>query len=86
MKTKVNDAPCKATPLSIQLMSGTSATALAGGPVGGAAAPTPLLSYSAPQTNRSATLLFKQAIASSETLQSGTYGKTLTFTMSSTTP
>jgi len=82
----VNGARALATPLTIKLASGTQATALAGGPVGGAAAPTPILSYSAPQTNRTATLFFQQQIAANEVLAAGTYGKTLTFSMSTTTP
>jgi len=82
----VNGARALATPLTIKLSSGTQATALAGGPVGGAAAPTPILSYSAPQTNRTATLFFQQQIAANEVLAAGTYGKTLTFSMSTTTP
>jgi hypothetical protein len=85
----VNGTRALTSPLSIALVPGNSsqqATALAGGPVGGAAAPTPLFSYSAPQTNRTATLLLSQAIASNETLVAGTYSKTLTFTMSTTAP
>lgn len=82
----VNGTRALATPLTILFVSGTQATGLAGGPVGGVAAPTPLLSYSAPQTNRTATLFFQQKIAANEVLASGTYGKTLTFTMSTTAP
>jgi hypothetical protein len=82
----VNGARALATPLNIKLASGTQATALAGGPVGGAAAPTPILSYSAPQTNRTATLFLQQLVSANEVLAAGTYSKTLTFTMSTTTP
>ena len=66
--------------------SSTQATALAGGPVGGAGAPTPLLTWTAPQTNRSATLTVAQSIANTETLVAGTYSKTLTFSVSTTSP
>ncbi|MDA0180180.1 hypothetical protein OJ997_07730 [Solirubrobacter phytolaccae] len=83
----VNGTRALATPLTIKFASGNGATGLAGGPVGGTAAPTPLLSYASPSnTARSATLFFQQKIAANETLQSGTYGKTLVFTMSTTTP
>ena len=48
------------------------------------AAPTPILSFAAPQMNRAATLFFRQPIAANEVLRSGTYSKTLTFVMSTT--
>jgi|GEM_PF-2741731 hypothetical protein len=82
----VNGARALAQPLNVKLASGTQATALAGGPVGGSADPTPILSYSQPQTNRTATLFFQQQIAANEVLAAGSYGKTLTFTMSTTSP
>lgn len=83
----VNGTRSLATPLTIKFASGTGATGLAGGPVGGVAAPTPLLSYASPSnTARNASLFFQQKIAANETLQSGSYGKTLVFTMSTTTP
>jgi sugar phosphate isomerase/epimerase len=46
----------------------------------------PLLSYGAPTTRDRVTLGFQQSIGAAETLLRGTYGKTLTFTLSSTTP
>lgn len=83
----VNGTRALTTPLTIKFASGTGATGLAGGPVGGTAAPTPLLSYASPSnTARTATLFFQQKVAANETLQSGSYGKTLVFTMSTTTP
>ena len=51
-----------------------------------AAAPTQLLTFVAPQTNRATTLTFRQNITAAETLRAGTYGKTLTFTLSTTAP
>jgi hypothetical protein len=36
--------------------------------------------------NDAATLAFRQAIAANEPLLTGTYGKALTFTLSTTTP
>jgi hypothetical protein len=62
---------------------GTSATQA---PVGGSATPTPLLTYSAPISNDAATVTFKQAIGTTDALRTGTYSKTLTFTLSTTAP
>ena len=54
--------------------------------VGSSAAPTPLLSYAAPVSNDEVTLDFKQSIAANDALRTGSYSKTLTFTLSTTTP
>jgi sugar phosphate isomerase/epimerase len=48
--------------------------------------PHPLKSYSGPVTNDAVQVAFRQAISATEGLRAGTYGKTLTFTLSSTTP
>jgi len=58
---------------------------------GGAFAPldgdgVPLLTYSAPVSNDTATISFRQAIAADEPLRTGSYAKTLVFTLSTTTP
>jgi hypothetical protein len=68
--------------------SSTNANALAGpgGNVGGTAAPTSLMTYAAPVTNSALTLTFRQNITATETLRSGSYAKTLTFTLSTTAP
>jgi type 1 glutamine amidotransferase len=55
-------------------------------PVGGSAAPTPLKTWSAPTSNEAATITFKQPIGANDALRTGTYSKTLTFTLSTTTP
>src|SRR3954470_2983541 len=55
-------------------------------PVGGPANPTALLSYSAPVSNDSVTIGFRQPIAANDPLRTGTYSKSLTFTLSTTTP
>ncbi|WP_196807613.1 ThuA domain-containing protein [Candidatus Solirubrobacter pratensis] len=55
-------------------------------PVGGASAPTRLLTYSAPASNDTVALTFRQAIGATDALRTGTYSKTLTFTLSTTTP
>jgi subtilase-type serine protease len=55
-------------------------------PVGGAAAPTPLVTWSAPVSNDERTITFKQAIGANDALRTGSYAKTLTFTLSTTEP
>jgi hypothetical protein len=59
---------------------------VASGTVGGSASPTALLSYDGPVSNDVVTIAFKQSIDAAEALRSGTYGKTLTFTLSTTRP
>jgi len=61
----------------------------AGGPfaaVGGSAAPTLLKSWTAPTSNESVQVSLKQTIGANDALRTGTYSKTLTFTLSTTTP
>jgi hypothetical protein len=50
------------------------------------AAPGTLRTYNAPVSNDAVTLGFEQAIGANEALRTGTYSKTLTFTLSTTTP
>jgi hypothetical protein len=61
-----------------------------GGPdfanVGGSAAPTAVLAYTAPVSNATPNITFKQRINPGDALRTGTYSKTLTFTLSSTNP
>jgi hypothetical protein len=64
----------------------TAANGGAFAPVGGSAAPTSLLTYSGPVSNDSVVVAFKQAIGASDALRTGTYAKTLTFTLSTTNP
>ncbi len=54
--------------------------------VGGSAAPTLLMSWTAPVSNDAPTVTFKQSIGANEPLRTGSYSKTLTFTLSTTTP
>jgi hypothetical protein len=54
--------------------------------VGSTASPLNLLTYSAPISNDAVTLGFSQAIGSGDALRTGTYSKTLTFTLSTTQP
>ena len=55
-------------------------------PVGGSAAPTTLKTWSNPTSNEAVTVAFRQSIAATDALRTGTYSKTLTFTLSTTTP
>jgi uncharacterized protein (TIGR03118 family) len=55
-------------------------------PVGGAAAPTTLLTYAGPISHDAAVINFKQSIGSSDPLRTGNYTKTFTFTLSTTNP
>jgi hypothetical protein len=55
-------------------------------PVGGAASPTSLLSYSGPVSNDSVSIGFRQSIGANDALRTGVYRKTLTFTLSTTQP
>jgi aminopeptidase YwaD len=55
-------------------------------PVGGSASPTSLLTYANPTSNDAVTVGFKQTIGANEPLRTGSYSKTLTFTLSTTAP
>ena len=50
------------------------------------APPLALLTYSAPISNDAVTIGLRQHIGANEALRTGTYSKTLTFTLSTTTP
>ncbi len=54
--------------------------------VGSSASPLNLLSYSGPTSNDAVTLEFSQLVNSTDALRTGTYSKTLTYTLSTTTP
>jgi hypothetical protein len=54
--------------------------------VGGSASPTTLLTYAGPTSNDAVALSFQQAIGASDALRTGNYVKTLTLTLSTTTP
>ncbi len=54
--------------------------------VAGLPLPATVKTYAAPVSNDIATIDFKQPIAANEPLRTGTYAKTLTFTLSTTTP
>jgi hypothetical protein len=54
--------------------------------VGGSANPTTLLTYANPVSNDGVTLNFQQTIGANDALRTGSYSKTLTFTLSTTAP
>jgi hypothetical protein len=54
--------------------------------VGGSASPTTLLNYANPVSNDPVALAFRQHINANDALRTGTYSKTLTFTLSTTEP
>jgi hypothetical protein len=80
----VNGAFALAQPLMVRAANAAGGGAYA--PVGGASSPTTLLSYGGPVSNDAVTLAFRQAIGANEPLRTGSYSKTLTFTLSTTTP
>ena len=55
-------------------------------PVRGTANPTPLLNYTGAVNDSAVTLEFQQHIGVNDALRAGKYSKTLTFTLSTTTP
>src|SRR3954465_4907527 len=54
--------------------------------VGSSASPLNLLTYDGPVSNDAVALEFKQSIGANDALRTGSYSKTLTFTLSTTTP
>jgi hypothetical protein len=52
----------------------------------GANTPLTLLTYNGPVSANAVTIGLKQTIGANESLRTGTYSKTLTFTLSTTTP
>src|SRR3954468_5581966 len=72
-----------ALPSVLQAAGSTAGTYAPGG---GPSAPTTRKTYAGPVSNDPVTVSFKQPIASNDALRTGTYAKTLTFTLSTTTP
>ena len=55
-------------------------------PLSGSGAPLPLLTYAGPVSNDAVALAFRQSIGANEALRTGSYSKTLVFTLSTTNP
>jgi hypothetical protein len=77
----VNGAFALGQPLQVRANSGPLAPLSTAAP-----SPLALLAYTAPATNDAVAIAFRQDIESNEALRTGAYGKTLTFTLSTTTP
>ncbi len=74
-------------PQALQVKGSSAAgAATAYAPVGGSASPTTVLTYAGPTSNDVVNLGFKQTIGATDALRTGTYAKTLTFTLSTTNP
>jgi cytochrome c len=79
----VNGSHTMAQPLQLNATSAAGT----GGPLAPLGAdPLPLLSYGGPVSNDQVTVNLKQAVASTDPLRTGTYSKTLVFTLSTTSP
>jgi predicted amidohydrolase YtcJ len=79
----VNGAFSLAQPLKASAAS-TNGTGSAAGAVSGS--PLTLVTYGGPVSNDAATVALSQDIGANEALRTGSYGKTLTFTLSTTSP
>ena len=80
----VNGAFSLAQPLDVRALGAGDTTEFA--PLNTDGSPLLLKSWGTPVTADPLTLGFRQAIGSTEALRAGTYSKTLTFTLSTTTP
>jgi hypothetical protein len=56
------------------------------GPIGGAATPTTLKTWAGPVSSQPVTVGFRQSIGATEGLRTGTYAKTLVFSLTTTSP
>jgi hypothetical protein len=72
-------------PLQANAVLGTTSSAVYNA-VGGSANPTTLLTWAAPASNDAVTIGFKQPVKANDALRTGTYSKTLTFTLSTQNP
>jgi hypothetical protein len=54
--------------------------------VGGSPLPATVKTYAGPVSNDPVTIAFRQSVGANEPLRTGTYAKTLTFTLSTTAP
>jgi PKD repeat protein len=81
----VNETYALTQPLQVQAGDATHAAGPFG-PVGGTANPLTILSLDSAVSADPITIGIKQSVGASELLRAGTYSKTLTFTLTSTTP
>ena len=85
------NAPGRLVNGAFSLVQPLNAKAASGGGTGSAFAavsnsPLTLLTYSGPISNDAVTIDFRQSIGANDPLRTGTYSKTLTFTLSTTNP
>jgi hypothetical protein len=81
----VNGSFALATPVQVAARNSANPnTAFA--PLTGSANPLTLLTYAGPVTGDAVTIALKQPVGVLEPLRTGSYSKTLTFTLSTTTP
>jgi len=81
----VNGSFALPSPLTVSATSARG-TGAAPAPVGGASAPTALLTYAGPVAGDPVTIAFGQHVGAADALRTGQYAKSLTFTLSTTTP
>jgi hypothetical protein len=81
----VNGTLALAQPVQADATS-PAGTGSAFAPVGGASTPTTLLTSHGPVSHDPVTINFKQSIGAGDPLRTGSYSKTLTFTLSTTNP
>jgi hypothetical protein len=82
----VNGSFSLPAPLQIKASSPAGAANGTLADVGGFANPTPLLTYSGPLSTDPVTIGFQQHVDAADALRAGTYSKTITLTLSTTTP
>jgi sugar phosphate isomerase/epimerase len=82
----VNGAFSLPSPLNVRALNAANPTQAYVPLAEATGAPTNLLTYSGPVNQDVVTLGFRQAIGATDVLRSGTYSKTLTFTLSTTAP
>jgi plastocyanin len=81
----VNGTYVMAQPLQVKATN-TANPSTAFAPVPAAASPLTLLTWGGPVANDAVSVSFKQSVGATDPLRTGTYGKTLTFTLSTTAP
>ena len=82
----VNGAFSLPAPLNVRAINATNPTQAYAPLAEATGTPTNLLTYTGPINQDAVTIGFRQAIGATDVLRSGTYSKTLTFTLSTTAP
>jgi hypothetical protein len=83
----VNGAFSLIEPLQARASSAAGLSSAALAPLSTVAgSPLTLLTYAAPASNDAVTVAFRQHLGTTQALRTGAYSKTLTFTLSTTTP